>query len=283
MATVVLMTRTYVDGHRPTVRRVAGEDRKYHIGFGVRDLPDGASIALLSGDPARSELLATSRLAAGRALARNRGLDAFVAELPGGAPVVCATSGMGAPSMSIVVNELVQVGITTVIRIGTSGSIQPHVRAGEVVIASGALTNQGAAADVAPPEFPAVADPFLTVTLAAAAAELEVPHHVGVMASVDTFFEGQERAGSSANPHLLRRLRGMIDEYHDLGVLNFEMEAGTLFKMGLVYGFAAGCVCAIIAQRDVAEEPLLELKDAAVARAIDVAVAAADRWSRPVS
>ena len=99
------------------------------------------------------------------------------------------------------------------------------------------------------------------------------------MASIDTFFEGQERSASSANPHLLRRLRGMIDEYHDLGVLNFEMEAGTLFKMGAVYGFAAGCVSGIIAQRGEAEEPLLDLKQSAVDRAIRVAVEAADRWS----
>jgi uridine phosphorylase len=261
---------------------VAGEDRKYHIGFGRGDLPVGTAIALLSGDPGRSELIAASYLAGRRELARNRGLDAFVGQLPGGAPVVCATSGMGAPSMSIVVNELVQVGITTVVRIGTSGSIQDHVRAGDVVIGSGALTNQGAAADIAPPELPAVADPFLTVTLAAAARDIGVAHHVGVMASADTFFEGQERSTSSANPHLLRRLRGMLDEYRDLGILSFEMEAGTLFKMGVVYGFAAGCVCAIIAQRGEAEEPLLEVKDAAVDGAIRVAVEAADRWSRRV-
>ena len=99
------------------------------------------------------------------------------------------------------------------------------------------------------------------------------------MASVDTFFEGQERSASSANPHLLRRLRGMIDEYHDLGVLNFEMEAGTLFKMGAVYGFAAGCVCAIIAQRTEDESPREGEKDAAVDRAIQVALAAADEWT----
>jgi uridine phosphorylase len=259
---------------------VAGDDRKYHIGFGRGDLPEGTAIALLSGDPGRSELIATTHLDGGRSLARNRGLDSFVATLPGGAPVVCATSGMGAPSTSIVANELVQVGITTVIRIGTAGSIQDHVRVGEVVIGSAALTIQGAAADIAPPEFPAVAEPFLTVTLADAAAALGVAHHVGVMASVDTFFEGQERSASSANPHLLRRLRGMIDEYRDLGVLNFEMEAGTLFKMGVVYGFAAGCVCAIVAQRGEAEEPRLDVKDAAVHGAIRAAIEAADRWSR---
>jgi len=258
---------------------VATDDQQYHIGFGRPDLPAGTTIALLSGDPARSELIATAHLAGGAALGRNRGLDSFVATLPGGAPVVCATSGMGAPSMSIVVNELVQTGITTIIRIGTSGSIQDHVRAGEVVIGSGALTNQGAALDIAPAEFPAVADPFLTVALADAAAALGVAHHVGVMASVDTFYEGQERSASSANKHLLRRLHGMIDEYQGLGVLNFEMEAGTLFKMGVVYGFAAACACGIIAQRGEAEEPLHDIKDAAIDGAIRVAVEAADRWS----
>jgi uridine phosphorylase len=50
--------------------------------------------------------------------------------------------------------------------------------------------------------------------------------------------------------------------------------------MGVVYGFAAGCVCAIIAQRAEAEEPRLEEKDAAVDRAIRVAITAADAWTR---
>jgi uridine phosphorylase len=255
-------------------------DRLYHIGFGPSDLPDGTTIALLSGDPDRSELIATEHLADGSVLARHRGLDALLARLPGGAPVVCATSGMGAPSMSIVVNELVQVGIRSIIRIGTSGSIQDHVRSGSIVIGSAALTNQGAALDIAPVEFPAAADPYLTVVLAEAAESLGIEHHVGVMASADTFFEGQERSASSANPHLIRRLRGMIDEYHDLGVLNFEMEAGTLFKMGLVYGFAAACVVGIIAERVESEAPDLAAKDAAVTNAIRVGIAAADRWSQ---
>lgn len=255
-------------------------ERMYHVGFGADDLPDGTTIALLSGDPERSELIATETLADGRALSRNRGLDGFVAALPSGRPVVCATSGMGAPSMSIVVNELVQVGIRTIIRIGTSGSIQDHVRVGSVVIGSGALTNQGAADDIAPPQYPAAADPFLTVALARAAEAAGIDHHVGIMASADTFFEGQERSASSANPHLLRRVRGMVDEYAALRVLNFEMEAGTLFKMGNVYGFHAGCVCGIIAQRTEDERPDLTQKDAAVDRAIAVAVAAADAWDR---
>lgn len=252
----------------------------YHLGFGADALQDGTTIALLSGDPDRSELIANEHLADGRVLARNRGLDAFAGTLPGGAPVVCATSGMGAPSMSIVVNELVQIGITTIIRIGTSGSIQDHVRTGSVVIAQGAITNQGAADDIAPPRFPAAADPFLTVELARAATDLGLTNHVGILASTDTFYEGQERSASSANPHLIRRVRGMIDEYADLGVLSFEMEAGTLLKMGLVYGFAAAAVVGIIAQRTEDEHPDLAAKDVAVDGAIRTAIGAADAWSR---
>ncbi len=255
-------------------------DRLYHVGFGASDLDEGTTIALLSGDPDRSELIATKHLADKRVLSRNRGLDTFAARLPSGAPVICATGGMGAPSTSIVVNELVQAGIRTIIRVGTSGSIQDDVPAGGIVIGTAAITNQGAALDIAPAEFPAAADPWLTVTLAQAATDLGIEHHAGLMASTDTFFEGQERTSSSANPVLLRRLRGLLDEYRALGVLSFEMEAGTLFKLGLVYGFAAGCVVGIIAERNEAEEPDLVAKGEAVEHASRVAVAAADAWSQ---
>ena len=196
---------------------------------------------------------------------------------PAASPVVCATSGMGAPSMSIVVNELVQVGIRTIIRVGTSGSIQDHVQVGSVVIGSGRAHEPGRRPRHRPARVPRPSptrsSPSPSPTPPRA---LGIDHHVGVMASADTFFEGQERSQSSANPHLLRRLRGMIDEYHDLGILNFEMEAGTLFKMGLVYGFGAGRVVGIVAQRNEAEEPDPAAKDRAVDNAIRVAVAAAD-------
>lgn len=253
----------------------------YHLGFGPENLAPGTTIALLSGDPERSEAIATGTLRDARLLSTNRGLTSYRATLPGGAPVVCATSGMGAPSMSIVVNELVQVGVTTVIRVGTCGSIRPEVAVGSVIVAEAALADQGAADDIAPREFPAAADPFLTVALARAARDLGIDHHVGVVASTDTFYEGQERTDTSANPHLLHRLRGRIDEFVDLGILGFEMEAGTLFKMGEVYGFAAGCVCAVIAGRTAAEAPDLAAKGAAVDRAVAVAVAAADALSTP--
>jgi len=178
---------------------------------------------------------------------------------------------MGAPSLSIVVNELVQVGVRQIIRIGTCGSIQSHVLPGSIVITRAALCRQGAAADIAPAEYPAAADPFLTVALVNAARELQVEYHLGITASVDTFYEGQERS-ESANSHLLRWLRGITEEYRHLNVLNYEMESGTLFKMAGVYGFAAACVCGVIAQRTASEQVVLEQKGQAVDNAIKVAL-----------
>jgi uridine phosphorylase len=256
-------------------------DAFYHIGFGRSAL--GATppaIALLSGDPDRSRMIAETYLREVRLLSDNRGLNSYLGLLPDGRPVLASTSGIGAPSLSIVVNELVQVGIRTVIRVGTTGSIQPHIKAGSVVITNAALCRQGAANDIAPVEYPAAADPFLTVALAQAARELEVDYHVGITASVDTFYEGQERSASSANLHLLRTVHGMTDEYRNLRILNFEMECGTLFKMGGVYGFAAGCVCGVIAQRTQAEGVVLAQKDLAVEHAIQVALRAAATYQR---
>ena len=145
--------------------------RLYHIGFGVEDLgrnpPDAA---LLCGDPERARRIAfeTDGVICLATLSENRGLHSYLCQAADGPTFVAATSGMGAPSLSIVVNELVAVGIRTIIRVGTSGGIAEQVKAGDLVISSAALCRQGAANDIAPPEYPAAADPHVTVALAQA-------------------------------------------------------------------------------------------------------------------
>src|SRR5215212_7532159 len=144
--------------------------RFYQIGFGRDDLgADPPQIALLSGDPERARMIAETHLRDVRVLSEHRGLNSYLGVLPSGRAMLSATSGMGAPSLSIVVNELVQVGVRQIIRVGTCGSIQAHVLPGSIVITRAALCRQGAANDIAPPEYPAAADPFLTVALVEAA------------------------------------------------------------------------------------------------------------------
>jgi uridine phosphorylase len=243
----------------------------YHLGFGRSELgTPAARIALLSGDPARSGAIARQHFENPILLSDHRGLTSYLGQI-GKVPVIAATSGMGAPSLSIVVNELVQLGIRTIIRVGTCGAIQPEIQVGDSVISSAALCLQGAALDIAPAEYPAVADPFLTVSLAQCARSLGIPHHVGITASVDTFYEGQARlqgASSFLQPHL----RDRLECFRALQLLNFEMEAATLFKMGSVYGFSAGCVCAVIAARIDSENVMEQAKEAAIQKAIRIAI-----------
>lgn len=248
-------------------------DKLYHLNFGKSDLGDDPpKIAFLSGDPARAAQIAGTFFDKVTCLSEYRGLDSYMGKIDG-VPILSTTSGMGAPSLSIMVNELIQLGVETVIRVGTSGSIQPDVKVGDVVITSGSLCVQGAAHDIAPRDYPAHADPFVSVALANSAKEQGKNYHLGITASVDTFYEGQGRV-SGANPNLMRSHQGLVDEYQQLNVLNFEMEAGTLFKMASVYGFKAGCVCAIIAERVESENVVMETKNAAVDSAISVAVGA---------
>ena len=248
--------------------------KHYHLGFGQEDLGTNLpQIALLSGEPERSLTIAQTYLQNVRLLSEYRGLNSYIGYLANGQPILVATSGMGAGSLSIIVNELIQVGINQIIRIGTCGSIQPCVEVGSIVISQGALCRQGAANDIAPVEYPAVADPFLTVALVESAKKLNIPYHLGITASVDTFYEGQERVESSANPHLQPWLSGITATYRHLNILNYEMEAGTLLKMAGVYNFAAACICAVVVQRTEAEDIVIEDKELAVKRCIEVVLA----------
>lgn len=245
----------------------------YHIGFELADLGDNKpEIALLSGEPERTGTIANTYLQNVRLLSKYRGLHSYLGILAPNQTILVATSGMGAPSTSIVVNELIQIGIKKIIRIGTCGAIQSHIKVGDIVISQAALCRQGAANDIAPIEYPAVADPFMTVALAQAAQKLEINYHLGITASVDTFYEGQERITSSANPNLQSHLIGITEQYRNLNILNYEMESGTLLKMAGVYGFKVACVCAVVAQRNNQENIILAEKDLAVSRAIEVAI-----------
>ena len=251
---------------------------KYHLGFGPSHLgEEPPTLALLCGDPERTRAIAmeTAGVHCERALSTRRGLNSYLISLDGGKRLIAATSGMGAPSLSIVVNELVDLGIRQIIRVGTCGAIQEDVKVGSLVISRAALCRQGAAQDIAPVEYPAAANPFLTLALVEAAEQLALPWHLGVTASVDTFYEGQERTASSANKHLLRHLQGVTEEYRHLNILNYEMEAGTLFKMAGVYGFAAACICGVLADRTRSEAVVESQKQAAVDGAIRVALQAA--------
>ncbi len=180
--------------------------------------------------------------------------------------LVSATStGIGAPSTAIAVEELARVGADTFIRVGTTGALRRDIKVGDLIITNAAVRLEGTSKQYTIPEYPAVADLNVTLALIEAAEELGVRYHVGLTASTDSFYVGQERPGYRG--YLPPFNRGLVDYLKSIGVLNFEMEAAALFTIAQIYGLRAGSVCAAIANRETEEF----IVDAGVMDAIRVA------------
>ena len=135
------------------------DGRKHHIGIKQGEV---GRYVLLPGDPDRVELIA-SRFDNPKFLMRRREYTTWTGELDG-VPVACTSTGIGCPSTAIAVEELADLGVDTFIRVGTSGSMQHHIKPGSVGVISGAIRDEGTSRHYLPLEFPSVAD--LDVTLA---------------------------------------------------------------------------------------------------------------------
>jgi uridine phosphorylase len=247
----------------------------YHLAL-TRAMLEGATVALLPGDPGRVEDIArTAPFERPRELASKREYRTWIAEADG-VPVIVTSTGIGGPSTSIAIDELAQIGVRTFVRVGTSGAIQPDIAVGEVIITTGAVRLEGASSHYAPPEYPAVAHYDVVRALVEAAVNARVPARVGVSCSCDTFYPGQERVDSYSG-YVPRRFQGITEEWRQLHVLNYEMEAATLLTITASLGLRGGCVAGVVVNRargEHVERAALELGEG---NAVTVAVAAAVR------
>lgn len=217
--------------------------RVYHLSLTEEQIA-GARIALLPGDPARVEKIArTQPIEDARFITCHREFCTWVGLIKN-IPIVVTSTGIGGPSTAIAVEELALLGVRTFLRVGTTGAIQHCINIGDVVITTGAVRLDGASTHYAPLEYPAVAHHSLVPALIQAARELKIPHHVGITCSSATFYPGEERTDSFSQ-YIPKNLRGTQDEWRHLHVLNYEMEAATLFTMCSALGLRAGCVSGV--------------------------------------
>ncbi len=241
-------------------RPVDKSGRVYHLGIKPGDV---SKYVLLPGDPKRVLRIASFWDEKWR-VAEHREYLTYSGRYKG--VFVSATStGIGAPSTAIAVEELARVGSNTFIRVGTTGALRRDIGIGDLIISSGAVRLEGTSKQYVIPEYPAVASLDVTLALITAAEELGVKYHVGLTASTDSFYVGQERPGYKN--YLPPFQRGLIDFLRSVNVLNFEMEAATIFTLANIYGLRAGSICAAIANRETEEF----IVDAGVDDAIRVA------------
>ena len=195
---------------------------------------------LLPGDPGRCEKIA-KYFDKPDFFSSNREFTIYRGYLGGERVSVCST-GIGGPSAAIAVEELAACGVKSFIRVGTSGGIALKVCSGDVVIATGAVRQDGTSHEYAPAEFPAVSDFELTTALVEAARNLELPYHTGVVQSKDSFY-GQH---SPSRMPIASELAQKWEAWRRLGVLASEMEAAAIFTVCASLGLSAGAVFHVI-------------------------------------
>ena len=189
-----------------------------HIGAKKGDI---APTVLMPGDPYRAKWAAETFLENPRCINEVRGMLGYTGTWNGN-PVTIHGSGMGMPSLSIYANELIRdFDAQTLIRIGSAGGMQDHVKVRDVVLAMTASTIGTPSSSIFRElNYAPCADFGLLSAAEKAAAELDITHHVGGIFSSDTFYD--ER--SDLSEKLMRH-----------GTLAVEMEAAELYILAARY------------------------------------------------
>ena len=191
---------------------------------------DYAEACLLPGDPLRAQYIAETYL--DNAMQRNseRGMLGYTGEFEG-KPVSVQATGMGCPSAAIVIEELVQLGVKRLLRVGTCGGLQPDMSLGDLVVAVSAVAADATAQHLVGDEPHAPTSDWELVHAAVHfAKEAGQPLRAGPIVSSDLFYNPDE---------------GQYERWSARGVLGVEMEAAVLFTLGALRGVQAGCLLTV--------------------------------------
>lgn len=237
--------------------------KQYHIQVGEGDV---GRYVILPGDPKRCEKIARY-FDDPRLMADNREYITYTGTLDG-VKVSVTSTGIGGPSASIAMEELVQSGADTFVRIGTCGGMQMDVCSGDIVIASGAVRMEGTSREYAPIEYPAVPDISVVNALTEAAKELGQKAHVGVVQCKDSFYGQHSPETKPVSYELLNKW----EAWKRLGCLASEMESAALFIVGSALRVRVGSCFLVMANQERSkaglENPVVHDTDMAVRVAV---------------
>ena len=169
-----------------------------------------------------------------------------------GEKVSVTSTGIGGPSASIAMEELVQAGADTFVRVGTCGGMQTEIMGGDLVVATGAIRMEGTSKEYAPIEFPAVANLDVVNALVSSAKEQKAVFHTGIVECKDSFY-GQH---SPETKPLSYELENKWEAWIRLGTLASEMESAALFTVASYLKVRCGSVFLVVANQERAKQGL---------------------------
>lgn len=218
-----------------------GTGIQYHLRTKKEDV---GKYVILPGDPKRVPLIAQF-LDDAHEVADSREFLTYTGSL-NGVPVSVTSTGIGGPSASIAMEELVKCGADTFLRMGTCGGIALPVMGGDAVIATGAIRMEGTSREYAPIEFPAVADYEVVTALKKTAESMGIKHHLGIVQCKDSFY-GQH------DPSIMPvsyELENKWAAWKRLGVLASEMESAALFTVASFLHVRCGSVFFVVGNQE---------------------------------
>ncbi len=213
------------------------EGKQMHIGLQKGDV---GRYVIIPGDPGRCEKIA-KYFDDAHFVAQNREFTTYTGTLLGEKVSVCST-GIGGPSAAIAVEELTECGADTFIRLGTCGGIELKVRGGDIVVATGAVRQDGTSREYLPVEFPAVPDFDVTLALRDGARKLGRTVHTGIVQAKDSFY-GQHRPQVMPTAQMLQY---QWEAWKRGGVLASEMESAAVFTVSSFLRVRAGAAFHVI-------------------------------------
>lgn len=181
-----------------------------------------------------------------------------------GEKVSVTSTGIGGPSAAIAMEELVQCGADTFLRVGTCGGMDLNVKGGDIVVATGAIRMEGTSREYAPIEFPAVASLEVANALAASAKALGAKYHTGVVQCKDSFY-GQH---SPQTKPVSYELENKWEAWLRLGCLASEMESAALMTVASYLRVRFGSAFLVLGNQERAKKGL----DNPQARDTDLAI-----------
>ncbi len=255
---------TYLKKARDSMNYSEIEGKQYHIQVGEGDV---GKYVIMPGDPKRCAKIA-KYFDDAKLMADSREYVTYTGYLDG-VKVSVTSTGIGGPSASIAMEELVMSGADTFIRIGTCGGMQTEVMSGDVVIASGAIRMEGTSREYAPIEFPAVADIRIVNALTDAAGKLGGNYHVGVVQCKDSFYGQHSPETKPVSYELLNKW----EAWKRLGCLASEMESAALFVAASSLRVRVGSCFLVVANQEREKEglpnPVVHDTDMAVRVAVE--------------
>lgn len=237
----------------------AEEGVQYHLNIKKGDV---GRYVLLPGDPKRCEKIA-AYFDDAVLVADSREYVTYTGYLEGEKVSVTST-GIGGPSASIAMEELVKCGADTFIRVGTCGGMDMDVKGGDIVVATGAIRMEGTSKEYAPIEYPAVADFEVSHALVEAAKRLGMNYHAGVVECKDAFYGQHEPETKPVSYELMNKWEAWLR----LGCKASEMESAALFVVANYLRVRCGSNFLVVAnqEREKAglDNPVVHDTDAAI-------------------